>query len=210
MIYDDSPGTMDDQNLTHPSELNYVSVTKDEEDLVREYEELYIIDPRTQDTVERMVQILEILKSRNNSTAENIPTRSLSESDLSDDSDSKRVKDTVEKDVTPTQIWTGESPFADAISRIIKIRESEGRPLIFSSMSESQMEREKQVIKKELTRLKEYSKVNDNVRTFRSNAKITDEEKLMLKRLLCWYKELKALTASLNKQPEAMSNNSEM
>lgn len=32
----------------------------------------------------------------------------------------------------------------------------------------------------------------------------------MLKRLLCWYKELKALTSSLNKPPETLSNSSEM
>lgn len=150
------------QHLIDPKELNELAMSNNEA-LILEYQELYNTDPRTQFTIRRMFQILEMLKYGN--TSESIPIRSLSESDLSDDSESKRVNDNGDM---ASQIWTEESPFSNAISRILKIRESEGRPLNFSSMSESQMDREKLVIKKELTRLKEYSKIKDNVRLSRS------------------------------------------
>ena len=39
---------------------------------------------------------------------------------------------------------------------------------------------------------------------------MTDEEKLMFKRLICWYKELKTRILTFNAPPDQISNDSEM
>jgi hypothetical protein len=148
------------QILILPSKLNEISAPNDQ--LRREYEELYNIENRDPQIITKMCQILEKLRLGNTLEDKSIPTRTMSESDLSDDSDSKKFRDNDSIDVIIPK-YEDSNPFSNSIARILKIRESEGRPLTFSSMSESEMGREKHVIKKELDRLKKYSKSQKNV-----------------------------------------------
>jgi hypothetical protein len=145
------------QLLIHPNEFPATN----NQSLRREYEALYYSPNRNQENIAKMRQILEELRLGNNLD------RTMSDSDLSEDF----VKENEPKDIVIPQYQTNViipqlDPFSTVIAKILKIRESEGRPMAFSLMTESQMEREKHVIKNELHQLKNYSKSNGDVSIF--------------------------------------------
>lgn len=153
---------LNQQLLIHPSKLKAKSSSNNQ--LMREYEELYSIENRDPQIIAKMSQILEQLRIGNILENMSTPIRTMSESDLSDDSDSKDESIEV---VIPQ--YEDSNPFSNVLAKILKIRESEGRPLTFSSMSESQMGREKHVIKRELDRLKTYSESQKQVSIYLLN-----------------------------------------